>query len=322
MDARQILDRTRLLAWLGVLTPLLACNRPRPLIFVIPRTTATLFWEGVHTGALVAAQENGFRIYWNAATREDDVDRQIALVQQARERGSVGVVLAPDHAAALLTSVRALVQSGTPVVVIESRLPLPPGPNLTYIAGDHEKAGRQAAQLVGSVEPRARVAILGLNPDIAGNMERARSFSQELARSVPGARISEKRFSRFNRQETEGQMEHIMDVDPDVDVVFALSPSALLGALDAVRRRKPRHHLHLIGCDQDMDVIPPLRSGEVDALVVQDTYQQGFLAVQALAEHRRSGRWPAEVIANVRLITRRDLDDPQVKRSVTMSPER
>ena len=300
----------------------LSCSRPRPLIYVIPRTTATLFWESVHSGALDAAQANHLRVHWNAATREDDVDRQIALVQQVSKRDCAGIVLAPDHAAALLTAVRALANSGVPVVVIESRLPLDPGPNLTYIVSDHARAGHEAARYVAQIAPAAHVAVLGLNPDIAGNMERARSFAEGLATSAPLARISEKEFSRFNRQEAEGQMEKIIDNDPSVDVVFALSSQALFGALDAVQRRKPAHRIHLIGCDQDMDLMEPLRSGEIDALILQDTYRQGYLAVQALAEHRRSGHWPAQVVTKVRLITRNDLDDPQVQRSLTMSPER
>ena len=305
-----------------VSSPLLSCRQHPPLICVIPRTTATLFWESAHTGALAAAKENGFHIYWNAATREDDVGRQITLVKQASSRHPIGVVLAPDHTAALLTPVRMLVNSGVPVVVIESKLPLAAGPGLTYIVGDHAKAGELAARRVAATVPAARIAILGLNPDIAGNLETVHGFEKELSASAPHAEIVEKRFSRFNRQETEGQMEGIIESDSKVDVVLALSPPALLGALDAVRRRKPSHPIRLIGCDQDMDLNGPLRSGEIDALVLQDTYRQGLLAVRAIAEHRRSGHWPPEVVTGVRLITRNDLDKPEVQQSLLMSPER
>ncbi len=300
----------------------MSCTRSRPLICVIPRTTATLFWESVHTGALVAAHQNGFGVYWNAATREDDVDRQIALVQGAKDRHCMGVVLAPDHSAALLTPVRNLVRSGTPVVVIESRLSLQPGPNLTYIVSDHAKAGRLAAQFLETTAPKAHIVMLGLNPDISGNMQTARGFEQELAAKMPLARIVAKRFSRFNRQETEGQVESLMNGSPEIDVIFALSPPALLGALDAVRRRRSTHRIRLIGCDQDMDLIAPLASGEVDALILQDTYRQGLLAVSALAEHYRSGHLPAAVVTDVRLVTRNELRDPSVHRALTMSPER
>ncbi len=276
----------------------------------------------MHTGTLVAAQQRGFRVYWNAATREDDVGRQIELVQQAERRKPIGVVLAPDHTAALLTQVRTLVDSGVPVVIVESRLPLPPGPNLTYIVSDHQNAGKEAADRIAATVPEAHIAVLGLNPDIAGNMETMEGFERRLAAAAPHALITQKRFSRFNRQESEGQMEAILDLDPSVNVVFALSPSSLLGALDAVQRRRPSHHIRLIGCDQDMDLIEPLRSGQIDALILQDTYREGLLAVDAIAEHLRTGHWPPEVITDVRLITRGDLRDSAVQRSLTMSPER
>ena len=46
-------------------------------IAVIPRTTANEMWESVHKGAEIAGHQTGFHIYWNAPTREDDIERQI-----------------------------------------------------------------------------------------------------------------------------------------------------------------------------------------------------------------------------------------------------
>jgi hypothetical protein len=50
-------------------------------IAVIPRTSGISLWEPEHGGAETAAVDIGADIYWNAPTREDDVEEQIALVE-------------------------------------------------------------------------------------------------------------------------------------------------------------------------------------------------------------------------------------------------
>ena len=64
-----------------MLVLLAGCQRNSPItIAVIPRTTGTMLWEPEHGGAQAAALKLGARIYWNAPTREDDIEGQIALV--------------------------------------------------------------------------------------------------------------------------------------------------------------------------------------------------------------------------------------------------
>lgn len=301
------------------LVGLTACKRERPLIYVIPRTTATLFWESLHNGALQTARREGYRIYWNAATREDDVGRQLALLEQARKRQPAGLIFAPSHGPALLTEVHRLLNIGLPTVIVESRLPIPSGPNLMYIVTDHTRSGRELAQRAVELSQNPRVALIGFDPDIPGHTELLESFADELAMHGRGQIIS-KQFSRFNRQQTEEQVEALLKAQPDVDVVLSFNPASTAGALDALHRQGRTHRVHLLGCDQDVAQIEPLRSGEIDALVVQDTFREGQLAVQAIAYRRREGRLPASVTVPARLISGQDLNDPEVIRLFSLAP--
>ena len=70
------------------------CDR-RLRIAVIPRTTGVMLWEAEHVGAMAAAKKYGFEIYWNAPTREDDVEGQIALLDRIRNQNFVGLVSRP-----------------------------------------------------------------------------------------------------------------------------------------------------------------------------------------------------------------------------------
>ena len=112
----------------------LGCHSTAPVtIAVIPRTSGTGLWEPEHGGAEVAAVHANAHIYWNAPTREDDVEGQIAIVNQVINKGYQGLVLAPDQALALIAPVRRALARGIPTVILGSPLPLPAGENLSYI---------------------------------------------------------------------------------------------------------------------------------------------------------------------------------------------
>src|SRR5579863_7309884 len=87
-------------------------SRQQTRIAVIPQTDGTMQWEPVHTGSVVAADKVGVSIYWNAPTREDDVEAQIALVDRIVSAGYQGLVLAPDQGLALITPVRRALAHG------------------------------------------------------------------------------------------------------------------------------------------------------------------------------------------------------------------
>ena len=114
---------TTLRVLLGVLVALGPSGcRPSgpPVIAVIPRTSGTMLWEPVANGAQVAASKLNMRIYWNASTREDDVDGQIALVERVTAGPYRGLVLAPNHTLALLTPVRRALARGLITVVLRT----------------------------------------------------------------------------------------------------------------------------------------------------------------------------------------------------------
>src|ERR1700733_9509958 len=165
------------------------CDRRLPTVAVIPRTTALILWEAAHAGAESAARQEGLKVYWNAPTREDDVQRQIDIMQHAISSGARGLVLAPDQGLALMVPVRNIVARGIPTVIISSRLPVQPGGKLSYILNDEETTGRLAAQRIGQIlSGKGTVAVLGVDPDVSGILERTHAFEASLASLYPGVR--------------------------------------------------------------------------------------------------------------------------------------
>ncbi len=130
-------------------------------IAFIPQTEGTMTWEAAHVGAEIAAERTGAYVYWNAPTREDDVEAQIALIDRVVNDGYQGLVLAPDQALALISPVRRALAHRISTVIIASPLPIPAGGDLSYILNDDQEGGQMAAKRVGELlRGHGTVAIL------------------------------------------------------------------------------------------------------------------------------------------------------------------
>jgi ribose transport system substrate-binding protein len=310
---RRALSRTALIAVLLVS----GCRSQRPVIAVIPRTTALVLWEAEHAGAQAAGSREGLTIYWNAPTREDDVQKQIALVDRAMARGAKGLILAPDQTLALIVPVRAIVARGIPTVVISSPLPIKPGGKLSYILNDEQATGRMAAERIGKIlGGSGTVAVLGVDPDISGIMDRTRAFESSLASISPGVRIVEERTGGFNIAESQEIAEDVLDHHPQVDAILALNSAATRGTYIALQHRGLLRKVKLIACEQEL--IPPLATGELDSILVENTYEMGNRAVVTIAAQMRGESVPPLVNIEPTLVTRENLHTPEVQKMLTM----
>ncbi len=228
-----------------------ACgSHPKVRIAVIPQTEGNQLWDPAHEGAENAADPAGISLYWNAPTREDDVEAQIGLIDRAVANNFQGLVLAPNQALSLITPVRRALEHGIPTVIIGSPLPIAPGGNLIYVLNDDEAGGRIAAQRVAKLlNGHGTVALLGINPDITGIMIRSRAFEEFLARNDPGIRIVEKRMGTFNVAHEQQEAEDTLRANPDLDVVVALMWPSIDGTSAALAATPENHHLKIIGFD-------------------------------------------------------------------------
>ena len=309
----------------GVAACLLLCSgagcRPSApaSIAVIPRTSGTILWEPENVGAQMAAAELGESIYWNASTREDDIDGQIALVDRMRSGQYRGLVLAPDHSQALITPVRRALASGLPIVIVGSPLPIPPGENLAYVLNDEQEGGRLAAQRVGMLlrkqpggqgAPPREVALIGIDPDIAGIMTRAQSFERALTTVDPLAHIAVRRMGTFNFGHEQEGAEELLRANPELDVIVAFTSPSTRGAISTIQNRPESHLVKVIGFDPDT---LPFENPSLDSVIVEDTRAMGERAVRLIHARLGGQPFPPRLELKPTLVTRENLSSPAVQ---------
>src|SRR6266542_2757422 len=258
-----------------------ACNRRSKLVAVIPRSCGTVLWEPEHAGAAHLARRNGVEVYWNAPPREDDVEGQIALLTKIVDRGPSGIILTPDETLPLRTPVRRIVARGLPVVVIGTHLGIAPSAKLAYVLNDDEAGGQMAARRLGAIlKGSGSVAILGVNPQLTGITARQRSLEKTLADEFPDIRVVARRLGHYSVPQERQIAEDIINGGTPLDAIVALSTSSTRGAYYALVEFGKTRIVKLIGFDQEL--IPPLRTGGIDSVIMQRTYDMGHTAMSLM----------------------------------------
>jgi len=293
-----------------------SCRPRNGLIAVIPRSCGTVLWEPEHAGAAHLAHKNGIEVYWNAPPREDDVEGQIALLSKVVNRSPAGVILTPDETLPLRTSVRRIVDRGVPVVVVGTQLGVAPSKKLAYVLNDDDTGGQIAARRLGAVlGGKGSVAILGINPQLTGLTARERSLEKTLAAEFPEIHVVARRLGHYSVPQEQQIAEDLLNGGTPLDAIVALSASSTRGAYYAiVEFGKPRL-IKIIGFDQDL--IPPLRTGGIDSIVMQRTYDMGHVAMNLMLAQLKGESVPGVTVLPPLLMTRENLDSAEISSQLT-----
>ncbi len=295
-----------------------ACHSKKLLIAVIPRTCGTWLWEAEHTGAAHEAPLHGLNIYWNAPMREDDVQGQIELLATVVKRRITGVIISPIEDLPLRTPLNRTIQAGIPVVIVGTDLGLAPNEHLSYVLNDEQAGGQLAARRIGKIlQGQGAVAILGINKKLSSNAERARSFENTLASEFPAIHVVFRSLALPTVSQEQQVAERMLTKGPPPDAILALSEHATRGAFFALIESKRTRAIHLVGFDQNE--LAPIRTGEIDAVIIQDTYEMGRAAVKLMSSELNNRSFDSRVTVQPELVTAETIDSPRVRESVNLN---
>jgi ribose transport system substrate-binding protein len=288
-----------------------------PTIAVIPRTCGTYLWEAEHTGVARTAPAFGLNVYWNAPMREDDVQGQIEILAKALKRGVKGVIVSPVEALPLRTPVFNALQAGTPVVVVGTDLGLAPSKNLAYVLNDERSGAQMAARRIGKLlQGHGSVAILGISKQLTSNAERARSLETTLAAEFPDIHVVFRSLALPTVSQEQQVAEKLLVEGPHVDAILALTEASTRGAFYALIEFSRTLTTPLVGFDQNL--LAPIRTGEIDSVVIQNTYQMGRAAMKLMAEEVKGGTTQQYVMVQPELVTRETIDSNAVKETLDL----
>jgi ribose transport system substrate-binding protein len=285
-------------------------------IAVVPKGTTHEFWKSVHAGAVKASRELDVDIVWKGPLKEDDLKAQVDVVSSFVAQGVSGIVLAPLNETALKAPVHAATLAKIPVVVFDSDLA--GDEQVSFVATDNQAAGKLAGEHLGkAIGGKGNVIVLRYQEGSASTQNREKGFL-DAVRASPGVTVaSENQYGGATTETAFNKSESLLIAqkagDGTIAGVFTPNESTTFGMLQALRKANAAKKVKFVGFDASDKLLGALREGDIDALVVQNPFNMGYLAVKTMVAHLRGEKTEKRIDTGARVVTKPDLDDPAVK---------
>jgi ribose transport system substrate-binding protein len=285
-------------------------------IAVIPKGTTQEFWQSVKAGAEQAGREAGAQVVWKGPLKEDDRAQQIAIVEQFTSEHVSAIVLAPLDDTALIKPVQDAVAKKIPVIIFDSALRGEAGKDfVSFVATDNRKGGSLGGEaLVKLLGGKGKVILFRYNEGSASTTEREEGFADMVKRNAGLRMLVDNEYAGVTAAEAQKKSMNMLDRIKEADGIFCPNESSTFGMLLTLRQAGLAGKVKLVGFDASPPLIEALRSGEVNALVVQNPMKIGVEGVKAAVATVRGETVPPRIDTGVRVLTKGDLEDAEVRK--------
>jgi fructose transport system substrate-binding protein len=296
---------------IGMVVVLAACSdvQDKVTIGLITKQEANPYWVTMREVAKETAENNGVHLLTATGMSDVDVTSQLTALQDMVAEGAQGILIAPTDSNALVPAIEAVRNKGIVVIAVDT--PVNPVDAVdAFYATDNETAGRligeYAAAKATELKLEPKIAMLDLAPGISSGEARHKGFLAGFGIGQTAPAIIAMAYTEGNRELGEARMAEILAKHPDVNVVYTVNEPAALGALAALKAAKVNlQNTILVSIDGGCQAIKnALRSGDMDATVMQFPQNMAREGVLALARAVRRGESPAGYLdTGVELVT-------------------
>jgi ribose transport system substrate-binding protein len=286
-------------------------------IAVIPKGTTHEFWKAVHEGADKAGEELGVEIIWKGPLKEDDLNDQIKVMEDFTTQGVDGIVLAPLSDTGLKKAVADAQKSDIPVVIFDSDLK--DSEFVSFVATDNEKGGRAAGEeMVRLLGGNGNVVVLRYAEGSASTTNREKGFLDVMKQNTGIKILSDNRYAGATVDTAQTEAENLLssfkkpDGSLNVDGIYCPNESSTFGMLRALQQSGWAGKVKFVGFDSSTTLIEGLTKGEINALVLQNPRQMGYLGVKTMVDHIKKTKVEKRIDTGAVLVTGDNMKDPEI----------
>jgi ribose transport system substrate-binding protein len=289
-------------------------GKAKRTIVMIPKATQSAFWNAVRRGGEQAAKDLDVELLWKGPGSENDRAGQKQVTQQFTNSSVDGICLAPTDSKALAAEVRSATAKGIPVLIFDSAVEGEVGKDfISFVATDNTKAGELGGKHLMELVGKGGKTICFRHME--GHESTSKREDGAIAEMKAGEAeiLVDDRYTGASQGEAQTTALNMIDVVRKADGVFASNQTASEGVLAALRKTNLAGKVKFVGFDSSPQLVSALRDGEIDALVVQDPVKMGYTAVKLMVDHLDGKPIEEQVVTDVRIATKENMDAPEIK---------
>ncbi|AVT40889.1 ABC transporter substrate-binding protein [Plantactinospora sp. BB1] len=284
-------------------------------IDVIVKATESEFWQSMLAGAKKAGSDLGVELDLFGPTSEADIEPQVRLVEDAISRGAKAIVLAPNSSTALNGVIDRARSGGIKVIVVDNAVQTKAD---GFIGTDNVKAGAQAGQrlcelITEAGKPNGKVLHESAVSGVQVLIDRFEGFKQGLAEKCPQATIVQTLVNDNDLNKAVGQVNDALTRVPDLAGIFADNNTSGVGTAKAVQEKGAADRVAVVAFDSDPAEVEAVRSGGIDAIVVQNPFFFGYQGVVEAAMAVAGSNAPQRLDPGAVLVDRSNVDAEDLK---------
>lgn len=272
---------------------------------LITKTDTNPFFVKMKEGALAGAKANGIKLQTFAGKIDGDVETQVAAVETCIASGAKGILITPTDSRALTPVIKQARDNGLLVIALDTPFEPASVADATF-ATDNFKAGvligQWAKAKMGANAKNAKIARLILNPSqISVDYLRDNGFLQGFGIDIKNPkRIGDETDPRIvghdstNGNEEGGRkaMENLLQVDPDINLVYTINEPAAAGAYEALKAFGKQDDVLIVSVDGGCPGVRNVEAGIIGATSMQFPLLMASKGIEAIKTWADSGAKP------------------------------
>jgi ribose transport system substrate-binding protein len=266
-------------------------------IAVFTKNTTNPAYQAFRLAADQVGKAAGARIVHFVPKQPDNVDEQIAMVEQLLKDRPDAVVFIPVDDVAMVDSVKKLNDAKIPIVLAANRLP---GSFVTFVGADDYAIGyREARYLFEKMAGKGKIVIMEGTAGAPTNRERLRGYKRALS-ETPGIELLASGAGNYQEPDARRVMAGFLKDHTQIDAVLSANDSMALGVLQALKEADRK--ATVIGINGILPAVKEVESGNLLATVDFNMFKIGCTATRAALRHLKGEPLPAKVMLPAEVI--------------------
>lgn len=286
----------------------------RKNIDFIAKTSNGDYWDSVKLGANEAAKEFNVNLNFIGPTKETDVSEQLRELNQASNRKSDGIILAPTDYKALSEATSKIFDKKIPIIIVDSAIST--NKITGYIASDNKAAGQKLGEkLIDLVGKESTVGIINFVKG-SKNAEEREAGALTAFSKFSDVKIAAIEYCMSDKKLAYELTKKMISSHNKLNGIISLSAIASDGAAEAIDDMHLKEKIKLVTFDNSLEEISYIDNGVVQASLVQQQFNMGYLSVKYAAMSARGQKIPKKFVTNSIIIDKRSLYLPQYEKII------
>jgi len=292
-------------------------------IYVLVKVLGNQYWSVVEAGAKKAGEDLGCNVVIVGTAAESDVERQVALLQDAVSAQADGIVIAPLDRKAMAAPISEQFKSGIPMILIDSSVDTEDY-SAAYLT-DNIDAGKQAAEallakLKEANTPEDVEGVIAITIGSAGSqaiIDRNQGFKEYWDANAPATWVvlwDEVKVNDGDAAKALAFGQDFITAYPNLIALFAPNNGSTVGFVKALEE-SGRTDIAMVGFDFSAEMEAIVRNPDFNvATMLQRQYFMGYDGVAKALELANGGTVTEKVIdTGVAVVDGANVDTQAIK---------